>query len=98
MSGNFDGASAWAARKKERAASFDGAASWAARKDAHAQFVERADEADKLNTPSTSRMKERVKATSPVCRQQPTTQQNVVTPKNQSALAQNLGKGALQQK
>ena len=98
MSGNFDGASAWAARKKERAASFDGAASWAARKDAHAQFVERADEADKLNTPSTSRMKERVKATSPVFRQQPTTQQNVVAPKNQSALAQNLGKGALQQK
>ena len=98
MSGNFDGASAWAARKKERAASFDGAASWAARKDAHAQFVERADEADKLNTPSTSRMKERVKATSPVFRQQPTTQQNVVTPKNQNALAQGLGKGALQQK
>ena len=30
-------------------------------------------------------------------RQQPTTQQNVVTPKNQSALAQSLGKGALQQ-
>ena len=98
MSGNFDGASAWAARKKERAASFDGAASWAARKDAHAQFVERADEADKLNTPSTSRMKERVKATSPMFRQQPTTQQNVVTPKNQSTLAQNLGKGALQQR
>ena len=38
------------------------------------------------------------KTTSPVFRQQPTTQQNVVTPKNQSALAQGLGKGALQQK
>ena len=38
------------------------------------------------------------KATSPVFRQQPTTQQNVVVPKNQSALVQNLGKGALQQK
>lgn len=34
------------------------------------------------------------KATSPMFRQQ----QNVVTPKNQSALAQGLGKGALQQK
>ena len=37
------------------------------------------------------------KATSPMLRQQPTTQQNVVTPKNQNALAQGLGKGALQQ-
>ena len=37
------------------------------------------------------------KATSPMFRQQPTVQQNVVTPKNQSALAQNLAKGALQQ-
>lgn len=37
------------------------------------------------------------KATSPMFRQQPTVQQNVVTPKNQSALAQSLGKGALQQ-
>ncbi len=37
------------------------------------------------------------KATSPMFRQQPTVQQNVVTPKNQSPLAQNLGKGALQQ-
>ena len=34
------------------------------------------------------------KATSPMFRQQPTVQQNVVTPKNQSALAQSLGKGA----
>lgn len=31
-------------------------------------------------------------------RQQPTTQQNVVMPKNQNTLAQGLGKGALQQK
>ena len=38
------------------------------------------------------------KATSPMFRQQPTTQQNVVTPKNQSALAQNLAQGALQKK
>lgn len=37
------------------------------------------------------------KATSPMFRQQPTVQQNVVTPKNQNALAQGLGKGALQQ-
>lgn len=37
------------------------------------------------------------KATSPMFRQQPTVQQNVVTPKNQNALAQSLGKGALQQ-
>ena len=37
------------------------------------------------------------KATSPMFRQQPTTQQNVVTPKNQNTLAQGLGKGALQQ-
>lgn len=37
------------------------------------------------------------KATSPMFRQQPTVQQNVVAPKNQSALAQNLAKGALQQ-
>lgn len=38
------------------------------------------------------------KATSPMFRQQPTAQQNVVTPKNQSALAQNLAQGALQKK
>lgn len=37
------------------------------------------------------------KATSPMFHQQPTVQQNVVTPKNQNALAQGLGKGALQQ-
>lgn len=37
------------------------------------------------------------KATSPMFRQQPTVQQNVVAPKNQSALAQNLAKGTLQQ-
>lgn len=37
------------------------------------------------------------KATSPMFRQQPTVQQNVVVPKNQSALAQNLAKGTLQQ-
>lgn len=37
------------------------------------------------------------KTTSPVFRQQPTTQQNAVMPKNQNALAQGLGKGALQQ-
>lgn len=37
------------------------------------------------------------KATSPMFHQQPTVQQNVVTPKNQNALAQVLGKGALQQ-
>lgn len=37
------------------------------------------------------------KTTSPVFRQQSTVQQNVVTPKNQNALAQGLGKGALQQ-
>lgn len=36
------------------------------------------------------------KATSPMFRQQPTVQQNVVMPKNQSPLAQNLGKGVLQ--
>lgn len=38
------------------------------------------------------------KATSPMFRQRPTAQQNVVTPKNQSALAQNLAQGALQKK
>lgn len=38
------------------------------------------------------------KATSPMFRQQPTMQQNVVTPKNQSALAHNLAQGALQKK
>lgn len=37
------------------------------------------------------------KATSPMFRQQPTVQQNVVMPKNQNTLAQGLGKGALQQ-
>lgn len=37
------------------------------------------------------------KATSPMFSQQPTVQQNVVMPKNQNALAQGLGKGALQQ-
>ena len=65
---------------------------------ARAQLTERADEADKLTTPSASRMKAKTRATSPMFRQKPTTQQNVVTPKNQSALAQGLGKGALQQK
>ena len=39
----------------------------------------------------------RQSGTSPIFRQQPTVQQNVVTPKNQNALAQGLGKGALQQ-
>lgn len=39
----------------------------------------------------------RQSGTSPMFRQQPTVQQNVVTPKNQNALAQSLGKGALQQ-
>lgn len=39
----------------------------------------------------------RQSGTSPMFRQQPTVQQNVVTPKNQNALAQGLGKGALQQ-
>lgn len=61
---------------------------------ARAQLTERADEADKLTTPSASRMKAKTRATSPMFRQQ----QNAVTTKNQSALAQGLGKGALQQK
>lgn len=65
---------------------------------ARAQLTERADEADKLTTPSASRMKAKIRATSPMFRQQPNTQQNVVTPKNQNTLAQNLGKGALQQR
>lgn len=39
----------------------------------------------------------RQSGTSPMFRQQPTVQQNVVAPKNQNALAQGLGKGALQQ-
>lgn len=38
------------------------------------------------------------KATSPMFRQQPTTQQNVVMPKSQNTLVQGLSKGALQQK
>ncbi len=63
---------------------------------ARAQLTERADEADKLTTPSASRMKAKTRVTSPMFRQQPTTQQNVVTPKNQNTLAQGLGKGALQ--
>lgn len=37
------------------------------------------------------------KATSPMFRQQPTTQQNVVMPKSQNTLVQGLSKGALQQ-
>ena len=61
---------------------------------ARAQLTERADEADKLTTPSASRMKAKTRATSPMFRQQ----QNAVTTKSQSALAQGLGKGALQQK
>lgn len=63
---------------------------------ARAQLTERADEADKLTTPSASRMKAKTRVTSPMFRQQPTTQQNVVTPKNQNTLAQGFGKGALQ--
>lgn len=39
----------------------------------------------------------RQSGTSPMFRQQPTVQQNAVMPKNQNALAQGLGKGALQQ-
>ena len=39
----------------------------------------------------------RQSGTSPMSRQQPTVQQNAVMPKNQNALAQGLGKGALQQ-
>lgn len=39
----------------------------------------------------------RQSGTSPMFRQQPTVQQNVVMPKNQNALVQGLGKGALQQ-
>ena len=47
---------------------------------------------------STPKITEQEKeATSPMFRQQPTVQQNAVMPKNQNALAQGLGKGALQQ-
>lgn len=49
-----------------------------------------------VSTPKMTAQEE--KATSPMFRQQPTMQQNVVTPKNQSALAQNLAQGALQKK
>ena len=52
----------------------------------------------KVSAPKQTQTAKQKGATSPVFRQQPTTQQNVVAPKNQSALAQNLGKGALQQK
>ena len=52
----------------------------------------------KVSAPKQTQTAKQKGATSPVFRQQPTTQQNVVVPKNQSALVQNLGKGALQQK
>lgn len=48
-----------------------------------------------VSTPKITEQEKKV--TSPIFRQQPTVQQNVVTPKNQNALAQGLGKGALQQ-
>lgn len=51
----------------------------------------------KVSAPKQTQTAKQKGATSPVFRQQPTTQQNVVTPKNQNALAQGLGKGALQQ-
>ena len=60
---------------------------------ARAQLTERADEADKLTTPSASRIKAKAKAASPVFQQQPT----VVTPKWQSPIMQGLNNGALQQ-
>lgn len=60
---------------------------------ARAQLTERADEVDKMPTPSTSRMKAKAKAASPVFQQQ----QNVVTPKWQSPIMQGLNAGALQQ-
>lgn len=60
---------------------------------ARAQLTERADEADKLTTPSASRIKAKAKAASPVFQQQ----QNVVTPKWQSPIMQGLNSGALQQ-
>lgn len=60
---------------------------------ARAQLTERADEVDKMPTPSTSRMKAKAKAASPVFQQQ----QNVVTPKWQSPIMQGLNSGALQQ-
>ena len=59
---------------------------------ARAQLTERADEADKLTTPSASRIKAKAKAASPVFQQQ-----NVVTPKWQSPIMQGLNSGALQQ-
>lgn len=60
---------------------------------ARAQLTERADEADKLTTPSASRMKVKAKAASPVFQQR----QTVVTPKWQSPIMQGLNNGALQQ-
>lgn len=60
---------------------------------ARAQLTERADEADKLTTPSASRMKAKAKAASPVFQRQ----QTVVTPKWQSPIMQGLSSGALQQ-
>ena len=60
---------------------------------ARAQLTERADEADKLTTPSASRMKAKAKAASPVFQRQ----QTVVTPKWQSPIMQGLNNGALQQ-
>ena len=48
--------------------------------------------------PTTAQKTKQAGASSPMFRQQPTTQQNVVTPKNQSAIAQGLGEGALQQR
>lgn len=60
---------------------------------ARAQLTERADEADKLTTPSASRIKKKAKAASPVFQQQ----RNVVAPKWQSPIMQGLNAGALQQ-
>lgn len=90
MPGNFDGSAAWAARKRERAASFDGAASWKAHKEARAQFTESVNEADKLTTPNA--IVPAQFGASPMFRQQ-----NVVTPKWQSPIMQGLSAGALQQ-
>ena len=104
MAEHFNGAAAWAERKKERAASFDGAAAWAERREQRraalaaapqpltTRETERADELDKLTRPSarrTERADEADKQTPP--------RRTLKTPTG-SALVRNTDSGALQQR
>lgn len=104
MAEHFNGAAAWAERKKERAASFDGAAAWSARREQRraalaaapqpltTRETERADELDKLTRPSARRTERADEAD-----KQTPARRTLETPAG-SALVRNTDSGALQQR